>query len=284
MLSNSQKSSLVLYLFSLWLPQNESKPIIQPQKAFACRQPKMMDGSGASSETLSEKNAFRLTRSFLFHVPQHLLPQSLLSHEEYKYSNICQTNSYFLLLNNKTTSFSAWMMRWSSNTPNFFRSGKTSWLLQESPPTPLSRIRFLADSIQAAKRKGEIPHDRPSKQILWQQHMTQLLLEKFCGEDKHHIMTNFVPPAYLPCTKSLNELEKTKVKELQLETHHRGRFLLAKCLTPPRKLTAILAIIEDEDGECVLLQLYGREHEMTGLRRRYCMKGWSSWLKSRTSK
>lgn len=91
--------------------------------------------------------------------------------------------------------------------------------------------------------------------------MTQLLLEKFRGEDKHYIMTTFVPPAYLPCTKSLNELEKIKVKELQLETHHRGRFLLAKCLTPPRKRTAILAIIEDEDGECVLLQLYGREHE-----------------------
>ena len=91
--------------------------------------------------------------------------------------------------------------------------------------------------------------------------MTQLLLEKFRGEDKHYIMTTFVPPAYLPCTKSLNELEKIKAKELQLETHHRGRFLLAKCLTPPRKLIAILAIIEDEDRECVLLHLYGREYE-----------------------
>lgn len=88
----------------------------------------------------------------------------------------------------------------------------------------LTRKNFLA---LATKRKGEIPHDRPSKQILWQQYMTQLLLEKFRGEDKHYIMTTFVPPAYLPCTKSLSELEKIKVKELQLETHHRGRFLLA---------------------------------------------------------
>ena len=91
--------------------------------------------------------------------------------------------------------------------------------------------------------------------------MTQLLLDKFRKQEEHSILTTFVPPAYLPCTKALNELEKIKVKELQLEIHHRGRFLLAKCLTPPRKLTAIMAIIEDEDDECVLLQLYGREHE-----------------------
>jgi hypothetical protein len=81
--------------------------------------------------------------------------------------------------------------------------------------------------------------------------MTQLLLDKFLKEDEHYIFTNFVPPAYLPCTKALNEFK----------IHHRGRFLLAKCLTPPRKLSAISAIIEDEDEECVLLQLYGREHE-----------------------
>lgn len=52
-----------------------------------------------------------------------------------------------------------------------------------------------------------------------------------------------------------------KVKELQLETHHRGKYLLAKCLTPPRRNSAIMAIIGDEDEECALLQLYGREHE-----------------------
>jgi hypothetical protein len=52
-----------------------------------------------------------------------------------------------------------------------------------------------------------------------------------------------------------------KVAELQLETHHRGKYLLVKCLTPSRKLGAIMAIVEDQDEDCVLLQLYGREHE-----------------------
>jgi hypothetical protein len=77
--------------------------------------------------------------------------------------------------------------------------------------------------------------------------MTHLMLDKFRKEDGHYIMTTFIPPAYLPCTKALNELEKIKVNELQLEIHQRGRFFLAKCLTPPRKLSAISAIIEDED-------------------------------------
>ncbi len=70
----------------------------------------MMDSLGVSSKNLPEKNEFRLTRSFLFHVSQYLLPQSLFSHVEYKHSDICETNSYFLLLNDKTTSFSVWAM------------------------------------------------------------------------------------------------------------------------------------------------------------------------------
>jgi hypothetical protein len=66
-----------------------------------------MDASGASSGTLSEKKVSRLTSSFLFYVSQHLLPYPLLSHEGYKHSNICHTNSYFLPLplNDKTNSF-----------------------------------------------------------------------------------------------------------------------------------------------------------------------------------
>jgi hypothetical protein len=50
--------------------------------------------------------------------------------------------------------------------------------------------------------------------------MTHLMLDKFRKEDGHYIMTTFIPPAYLPCTKALNELEKIKVNELQLEIHH----------------------------------------------------------------
>jgi len=72
----------------------------------------------------------------------------------------------------------------------------------------------------------------------------------------------FVPPAYPPCTKALDELVKIKVKELHLETHHRGRYLLVKCVTAPDRLTAIMAIVEDEDEECVLLQLYQREAQV----------------------
>lgn len=78
------------------------------------------------------------------------------------------------------------------------------------------------------------------------------------------MLTTFIPPAYLPCTKAMNELQKTKVKELQLETHHRCKYLLVKCRTPPYRMTAksaIMALVEDEDEECVMLQLHGQQDE-----------------------
>jgi hypothetical protein len=89
----------------------------------------------------------------------------------------------------------------------------------------------------------------------------QTLSTRLQGGQGHQILTTFIPPSYLPCTKALDKLEQMKVKELRLETQHRGKYLLVKSLTPSRRMGAIMAIVEDEDEECVLLQLYGREHE-----------------------
>jgi hypothetical protein len=54
------------------------------------------------------------------------------------------------------------------------------------------------------------------------------------------------------------------IKSLRLETHHRERYLLLRTVTPTDTMTAVIAIIEDEDGSVLMLQLYYQEEELSG--------------------
>jgi hypothetical protein len=70
------------------------------------------------------------------------------------------------------------------------------------------------------------------------------------------IRTTMVPPPYHPCVLPYAALRKVGVRELRLETHHRGNYLLVRTLTPPWKVAGIGTIIEDESGDAMQLQLY----------------------------
>jgi hypothetical protein len=71
--------------------------------------------------------------------------------------------------------------------------------------------------------------------------------------------------AYLPCTAPLENLKPIAIKDLKLETHHRGRFLLLRAITPPNRMTAVLVLVEDEYSDVTMLQLYQQEHEASRL-------------------
>lgn len=51
------------------------------------------------------------------------------------------------------------------------------------------------------------------------------------------------------------------ISQMKLETHHRGRKIVVRVLTPPDRMTAVMAIVEDENGVAVLLQLYNQPDE-----------------------
>jgi hypothetical protein len=53
------------------------------------------------------------------------------------------------------------------------------------------------------------------------------------------------------------------IEDLQLETHHRGTYLLLRSITPPNRMTGIIVIVEDERGDVVPLQLYQQDEENT---------------------
>lgn len=117
----------------------------------------------------------------------------------------------------------------------------------------------LKDALQAAiKRDGEHPPDRKPRQLLVNLHMMQNAAQNFqcLSIDSHRIQISFLPPPYLPSTVSYNELMPTYIRDMRLGTHHRGTYLLIRAVTPPNRMTAITAIVEDEKGDAITLQLY----------------------------
>ncbi|KAH7026646.1 uncharacterized protein B0I36DRAFT_273719 [Microdochium trichocladiopsis] len=73
--------------------------------------------------------------------------------------------------------------------------------------------------------------------------------------------TSQLPPPYPPCVRPLNELEPMAIADMRLETHHRGERVTLRALTPPDRMTAVMAVVEDEWGTAVLLQSYYQADE-----------------------
>ena len=112
---------------------------------------------------------------------------------------------------------------------------------------------------EAKKRQGQRPRDRKSREHTYRKFMAVLNLGGI--EDHRLVHSSLIPPAYLPCTSPMAELRYIAIKDLQLETHHRGTYLLLRSITPPSRMTAIMAIMEDENGDVMMLQLYQQEDE-----------------------
>lgn len=51
------------------------------------------------------------------------------------------------------------------------------------------------------------------------------------------------------------------INELRLETHHRGRYLLLRCFFRSLRTNAIHAVVEDENEDALILELYVQEDE-----------------------
>jgi hypothetical protein len=113
---------------------------------------------------------------------------------------------------------------------------------------------------KAKKRKGQRPRDRKSREELYL-HFMMALLAGAQRERRNMMYSSFVPPTYLPCTTPLAELRRVAIQDLQLETHHRGTYLLLRAITPPSRLTGIVILVEDHRADVVMLQLYYQEEE-----------------------
>lgn len=121
-------------------------------------------------------------------------------------------------------------------------------------------VKFLAEKKQslqyAQSRKGERPKERKTRAETIMQFMLPLMMKH---DHSSGWQTSFLPPAYPPCLSSFRDLTQVMIKDLLLETHHRGKYLLLRSVTPPDRFTAVSAVVEDETKDVITLHLYYQE-------------------------
>lgn len=71
-----------------------------------------------------------------------------------------------------------------------------------------------------------------------------------------HKLNFFFDVAYPPCTVPLSGLAPIHLRELTLETHHRGRVLVVKCFCEPISASSIQNAVEDELGDVDRLAIH----------------------------
>ena len=115
----------------------------------------------------------------------------------------------------------------------------------------------------ASKRKGERPKDRKSRSQLVQEFMLRSVSNSMVlgRNDLYMIHQSWVPAPYPPSVAPLSTLNKIYIKDLHLETHHRGFYSLLRVATPTATMTAVMTVMEDERDDGVVFQLYQQEDE-----------------------
>lgn len=113
---------------------------------------------------------------------------------------------------------------------------------------------------EARKRQGQRPQDRLTREQTYTKFM-KLFTSRGIAHLEAVVSSSFISSSYLPCSTPMAELESVAIKNLQLETHHRGTYLLLRSITLPYRMRAIMAVMEDENEDAILLQLYQQEDE-----------------------
>lgn len=125
--------------------------------------------------------------------------------------------------------------------------------------------QLQGNAARAASRKGEIPRHHPPPWFLIHTFMGRLKakIDHQGSSSSNQLNTSQVPAPYAPCKLPAADLKPKTISQMKLETHHRGHRVAVRVLTPPDRITAVMAIVEDEEGTAVMLQLYHQPAEAT---------------------
>jgi hypothetical protein len=116
----------------------------------------------------------------------------------------------------------------------------------------------------ATSRKGEVPTDHEDKKTLLEEYRIQydsIQQEKKAGFEKTRLQSTVIGEPYYPSVANIHGLSKINIKELMLETHHRGRYMLLRVAAPPVRMSAVITVVEDEVGGAITFSLYQQEPE-----------------------
>lgn len=127
-------------------------------------------------------------------------------------------------------------------------------------------MQYLEEQRQILKdaqsRRGQPVELTKSREEIINQFVHRYLAETTTPVDKNAIRTSFVPPAYPPSIAALRDLKKIPIKDLTIETHHRGSYILLRAVTPAFRKTGIVTVVEDEEGDVLALQLYNQDRDI----------------------
>jgi hypothetical protein len=109
--------------------------------------------------------------------------------------------------------------------------------------------------LEARKRKGKRPQLASREELVMKYMFAHMMREGQSGFDLH-MKTTFIPPAYAPSIIPLANLTKAMINDLRLETHHRGSYVLLRSIVPTDRISAVLSIVEGEEGSALNFSLY----------------------------
>lgn len=66
----------------------------------------------------------------------------------------------------------------------------------------------------------------------------------------------YVGEPYQPCIVALSSLKAISLRDLKLETHHRGRFLVVKTFCEPMRIASIINAVQDQNGDVDRIALH----------------------------
>lgn len=86
---------------------------------------------------------------------------------------------------------------------------------------------------------------------------------KIMKTGQHLMQTTVIGNPYAPSVASFKDLKKVMLKDLTVETNHRGSYLLLRFICPAMRMTAIMNVAEDEAGTVMPFALYFQDPETT---------------------
>ncbi|PVH95834.1 hypothetical protein DM02DRAFT_689255 [Periconia macrospinosa] len=126
----------------------------------------------------------------------------------------------------------------------------------------LERLKIYSDGLRVHKeRKGERPTDRKSAEELECGFLERYLTHVDAARDKTLAFPVVVPIPYPPCITPVAELKNVTMRELRLETRHKGTRLLLKAITQSHRIGGIVAATQDTRGDAAAVVMYHQQPE-----------------------
>ncbi len=126
--------------------------------------------------------------------------------------------------------------------------------------TQASQLACLMPNRRTFLRPAKSPRGRQPPQDTKSR---EQLIEEFMAHDDKDMVDGEGPTVsghpYHPSFAPISTLKKICIKQLRLEAHHRGFYLLARVMVPPSRISAVDSLIEDEAGSVTAFSLHNAE-------------------------